>query len=498
MPRPSSSDSTTSSFSKDLEQRAVQALLQAVVIPEDDPSKQHPNKRPFLNLFHLQCGNAFQQVAIEEGIPTREQRNLLFQALSGLKPEPAATFFGALARLVETVLENQEHVPASAFVNEEEDDDEEDEEAFEIVPDAVSAAGLQFLQYAARCVSKYFESHHGKKLLPTGLLETTRALHDCLDQLEDPAWGPEAVAAHAAIVSLCETWWLNQGPDAEQVIVQALPSIVQAVLLQQQPQQNGTTNNSKAALKRLYALRTALTVIDFADPASDNFADLLLRLASAPHCLKVTEGQRLLAFLLLSEDAVLRTKLHRAIRAQIPGSNPKTSILQAFGEIYFGAWKEAGDDARAALEEDVLKELVYAVIHAENASLAQNLRTVLEKFHDSKKNSAGQALLQRLYGPILWRSLSGANALVRVRATAVLPAVFPLSSEKNPVARGVAALKQLLQDTDPRVRVAGAEAVATVLATYWDVLPARDIRVLLNRTFCFLLFVDDCVLHLLQ
>ena len=205
-------------------------------------------------------------------------------------------------------------------------------------------------------------------------------------------------------------------------------------------------------------------MIDYADAASDNFAALLLRLASAPHCLKVAEGQRLLAFLLSqSEDAVLRTKLHRAIRAQIPGSNPKASILQAFGEIYFGAWKDAADsDARAALEEDVLKELVYAVIHAENASLAQNLRTVLEKFHDSKKNAAGQALLQRLYGPILWRSLSGANALVRVRATAVLPAVFPLSSsDKNPVARGVAALKQLLTDTDPRVRVAAAEAVAT-------------------------------------
>ena len=236
MPRPDSTTTGTSSFPKDLEQRAVQALLQAVVVPED--KQPQPNKRPFLNLFHLQCGNAFQQVAIQEGLSTREQRHLLFQALMGMKPEPAATFWGALARLVESVLHNQEHVPASAFVNEEEDDEEE---AFEIVPDAVSAAGLQFLQYAARCVSKYFESHHGKKLLPSGLWETAKALHDCLDQLEDPAWGPEAVAAHAAIVSLCETWWLKQGPDAEQVIVQALPCLVQAVLSLQQPQPGGGT-----------------------------------------------------------------------------------------------------------------------------------------------------------------------------------------------------------------------------------------------------------------
>ena len=332
------------------------------------------------------------------------------------------------------------------------------------------------------CVSHYFDAHGTKKKLPIGVLDTVQTLHDCLDQLEDAAWGPECVAAHAAVASLCETWWLRDGPARERVIVQALPPLVEAVLRGAAP---------RPALRRLHGLRAAFAVVDFDDAASDNFAALLLRLASSPHCLKVPEGQRLLGSLLAlatptapaaSSSSSLRTQLHRSMRAQIP-DNKASSILQALGEIYFCAWKEADADTRTAIEQEVLSDLVYAAIHAANGGLVENLLVVLEKFHDAKRNAAGQALLQRLYGPILWRSLSSAHARVRAQAARVLQAVFPLSTttEKNPVTKGVAALKQLLQDRDARVRAAGSQAVAAILTTYWDVVPARDIRVLLNR-----------------
>ena len=101
-------------FSKDLEQRAVRALLQAV---EDPAHNNNSNKRPFLNLFHLQCSNAFTATAIREGLSAREQRRLLFQSLRNLRDGPAARFFPALHRLVEHAVENQEHVPESAFVD---------------------------------------------------------------------------------------------------------------------------------------------------------------------------------------------------------------------------------------------------------------------------------------------------------------------------------------------------------------------------------------------
>ena len=80
-----------------------------------------------------------------------------------------------------------------------------------------------------------------------------------------------------------------------------------------------------------------------------------------------------------------------------------------------------------------------------------------------------------MYGPILWRSLRAANPRVRVNAAVVLSATFPLkSSSASPkemeraVQKGTSALEALLTDSDPRVRVAGSEATATVLATFWN------------------------------
>jgi hypothetical protein len=53
------------------------------------------------------------------------------------------------------------------------------------------------------------------------------------------------------------------------------------------------------------------------------------------------------------------------------------------------------------------------------------------------------------------------------------------------IQKGISALEALLTDSDPHVRVAGSEATATVLGTYWAVLSSTDIRLLLNRKYNF-------------
>ena len=75
-----------------------------------------------------------------------------------------------------------------------------------------------------------------------------------------------------------------------------------------------------------------------------------------------------------------------------------------------------------------------------------------------------------------------------MNAIRALGQVFPLqdashTQTKSAVAKSTLALKSSLQDPDPRVRVAGSEATAKICAVYWDVLPANDIRMLLNRKF---------------
>lgn len=450
-------------FSKEDVELARAALVNAV---QNDATE---STRPFLNLFGAASSNTNVPVTLKLGLSLREQREILLHCLkNSSKQHDFRKFFASLKTLVSHVIERQEFIPESAFVNNDEDDDKE------VVPDARSSEGLAFLYYATLCVTSYFTGQaekHKQHQIPTEVLETAVTLHDILDQL-DLSWGPDAAQTHQAIVSLCETWWLHDGVSRDDLIGQALPAIVEAAL-----------HHSKSGIKRLFGIRSALQIIDFDDIDSNVFLSLLMRVTSSPACLKSAEGKRFLSHL-FSLGPTVRRKLHQSIRAQIPDN--KTSILKDYGDVYFAAWKDgADDDTREAIEAEILQDLTYAVIHAANPGLVQNLRTVLEKFHDGKQAADVEALLHRMYGPILWRALSAANAKVRANATAVLAQVFPLPdrfAKKDHLQKGCAALKQLLQDPDPRVRVAGSEAVANILTVYWDVVPSSEIRTLLNRT----------------
>jgi len=193
----------------------VQALVWAV-------SKRHQgSKRPFLRLFHLHCDTEYLPVNVNDECLSSPQRQrvLLFHAIGKFKEKHAKTFFAGLRQLVDAVLENEEHVPDSAFVPDEQDQQQDGE----IFPDAASAAGLSFLQYAALCISTYFQKQfickcHDSLHLSTALYEAKLALHNCIDDLRDPSWGPESVRAHDAIVSLCATWWKLNGDHREQLI----------------------------------------------------------------------------------------------------------------------------------------------------------------------------------------------------------------------------------------------------------------------------------------
>ena len=89
-----------------------------------------------------------------------------------------------------------------------------------------------------------------------------------------------------------------------------------------------------------------------------------------------------------------------------------------------------------------------------------------------------ESLLHHMYGPVLWRAIKAANPRVRMNAAAILASTFPLKGSSvshketdRAVQKGVLALKALLTNRDPCVRVAGSEAAATILATFWNFLP---------------------------
>jgi condensin-2 complex subunit G2 len=459
-----------SAFSKEDLKCARDALLCSI---NDENST-----RPFLNLFGAACSNSNVPSFLKAGFSIREQRQMLQTALQqpdSAKSDFARQFFGSLSILVNLVIERQEFVPESAF----EDSSQGDDDA-ELVPDARSTEGLQFLQYAALCVRVYFTSLAEKskqKLKVPELFSTIVALHGVLVQI-DVAWGSDAVHAQQSIVALCETWWLNNGENREDVIGHALPVLVEAAVV------------SKSDVKRLYVIRSALEVIELDDADSADFVSMLLRVASSPTCLKSSEGKRFLSYLFSLGPTMLQ-KLHFSIRAQITGN--KKSILQDYGDVYFSAWKDATtEEARVTFETEVLQDLVHSVLHAANPSLVTALLQVLSRYHDAKQNVEVEALLHRLYGPVLWRATAAANAKVRVNAVRVLSKVFPLQQPQqkarngkhiadSAVLKACAALRKLLLDPDPRVRVASSEAVAHILCVFWDGIPSNEIRRLLNR-----------------
>lgn len=96
-------------------------------------------------------------------------------------------------------------------------------------------------------------------------------------------------------------------------------------------------------------------------------------------------------------------------------------------------------------------------------------------------------MLLRIYGPILWRSLRCANALVRAQATMLFFDAFPLQDSDISVVESDTILQKqfdllssLLKDTDHRVRAAAASGVCHILREYWEALPAQTTRQILT------------------
>jgi condensin-2 complex subunit G2 len=436
----------------------VPSLLEAVEGHDASNSSSH---QPLVDLFMNQHPMV---VLVEDASTARAQRTVLLTTVETLDKRQARRFFVAVGTILGTIVEEELFVPESAYDEENEFDDETPKE--DTVSDAEAALALEFVKVTALCMESYMTSD--ARATTTGkMLDEVHTvmlhLHNSLLCLQ--AAGDDGVAVQSKICSLCECWWKNDWKDRDDFVVQLLPILVAKSV---------DKSATKADIKRLYQMRRAFDVLDFADESSQDIKNLLLRTLSSP--LYLQEGKPFVAYLYQH----MPHELHQAMRAQIP--NAKKAVLEAYGEILFRAWKDG--ESRLTLEDVILKDFTYAIIHVGNAAMIKSLHVVLGPIHQAKTLPEVDQLLHRLYGPILWRSLRAANAHVRVHSASVLAQVFPLADGVNmqkAVQKAVAALQALLMDTVPSVREAGSTATATVLATYWDALPAAEIRLLLKH-----------------
>jgi condensin-2 complex subunit G2 len=137
--------------------------------------------------------------------------------------------------------------------------------------------------------------------------------------------------------------------------------------------------------------------------------------------------------------------------------------------------------------EDALQGLFHDAIHAADQKYFRGLRIVLGSFHEAKRLKGVDSVLLRTYGPILWRSLRCANALVRAQATMLFFDAFPLQDSETSAVESDAILQKqfdllssLLKDADHRVRAAAASGVCHILREYWEALPSQTTRQILS------------------
>ena len=156
-------------------------------------------------------------------------------------------------------------------------------------------------------------------------------------------------------------------------------------------------------------------------------------------------------------------------------------VASAYGDVLYRAWKEEGNDQLKLAMEESVQSFIHQAIHAADTRYFRSLRILLGTFHDSKRVKGVDSMLLRVYGPIIWRSLRCANAIVRAQATIIFFDTFPLQNEEAGAAETDALLQKqfdlfgsLLRDTDHRVRAAAASGVPPPDVATRPSVPARQ------------------------
>ncbi|KAK3224545.1 hypothetical protein Dsin_011570 [Dipteronia sinensis] len=314
---------------------------------------------------------------------------------------------------------------------------------------------------------------HPKRVFSASyLLPAVQLLHDNLILFESD------LVLSLEIANLCETWWRDDLEGKEMLISQFLPFLVSRSL----------TLKKKVDVHRVYVLRDAFTLFDFEDESIEDLKLLLIRCVISPLYVKTEDGRKFLAFVCGLSQQVLKEGL-AMIKSQIPFG--RKSVLEAYGEVLFRAWKGVVEEGfRKEIEDGFLQGLVEGAIHASSKGLAASIRRVLGGFINQRTIDGVEKLLFKLAEPVIFRSLQVANSNVRHNSLHLLLDLFPLEDPDSTkevkdtlLDKQFFLLEKLLMDDCPDVRVVAVEGCCRILHLFWEIIPSSTITKILTKIF---------------
>ena len=378
--------------------------------------------------------------------------------------------FSGMINILEKIINRREYVPSSlAGDNSVESkmpsvNPEIRKTSVNVSPDEGSSQALLFIRYCSQIITAHLQgmlqkSNRKASMGPIKVsnepFRISSLLHDIILSFE--SCGNKGRMAQKDICIMCEEWWHGNFEHREHLVPQLIPLLLSRSL---------DVIPTKEDISRLFKIRVAFDLFDFEDESIAYLKSLCLRTIKSPVYLRNSVGENFIAYLFQINESMV-VDLHKAIKVQIPSA--KKSHLKSFGNIYLKAWKLSENNLiiRKAMEEYVFHDLVHSVIHLSSSSTYKALRQVLTPLHHNKSTPEIDKLLNRIYGPILWRSLSASNPFIRINAAEIFAVTFPLHDPDDDVAqidacrdKSVNALHKLMLDRDPRVRVSGSAATS--------------------------------------
>ena len=318
---------------------------------------------------------------------------------------------------------------------------------------------------------------------PKGLKDTAILLHGVL-----PSIPSEKDTVKNNISKLCELWYTKQLPDGDTLATNALPYILQRAMKKESAITNGG-GPVKADIKRVHIMQSAILDNNISASSSRLLRDLLLEAVRTPMFYKTPEGSRFLAFLFTISPTFI-PQLHASIKYIIPGSTPP--FANSIGEVYFKAWRSCEGSFKTNIEELCIQDLMQRGILAnphlpKNIKIFSPIRHILKVIHRAKNDRQAQAMLSKLYQPILWRNLKVANSQVRANAAQLFFDAFPIEdpnvhAEERAIQqeRQVQIMCNLLKDESADVRIISIAGASQLIAKYWLILSSTDLNKLVK------------------